>query len=121
MTECVLYQGRLERKGYGRVGEQLAHRVIYKNVHGSIPEGMDIDHICFNPSCVSPEHLRPLTPHENRSLQRSSFKPFCVNGHAYTKENTYLRPDGQGGRRGRDCRACIRERVKNYSERIKVA
>ena len=46
-----------------------AHRVAYELVKGPIPEGMHIDHICHNPPCVNPDHLRPVTHkqnHENR-------------------------------------------------------
>lgn len=39
-------------------------------------------------------------------------KTECVNGHAFTPENTYLRPRGSG----RDCRACHRDR--NAARRV---
>jgi len=33
--------------------------------NGRIPENIQIDHICHNPSCVNPDHLRLATHSEN--------------------------------------------------------
>jgi hypothetical protein len=55
--------------GYGRVwlygGMVLAHRASFEAFVGPIPEGMEIDHLCYVPSCVNPEHLEPATRAEN--------------------------------------------------------
>ena len=54
-----------------------AHRVAYELVKGPIPKGLHIDHICHNPPCVNPEHLRPVTHkqnHENRKGADSDSK-----------------------------------------------
>lgn len=42
-----------------------AHRVAYELVKGPIPDGLVIDHICHNPPCVNPEHLRAVTHKQN--------------------------------------------------------
>lgn len=42
-----------------------AHRYSYELAKGPIPEGMVIDHICHNPACVNPEHLRATTHKQN--------------------------------------------------------
>jgi hypothetical protein len=59
--------------GYGRISvftggkyrALLAHRVAYELLVGEIPEGLHIDHMCHNPGCVNPAHLRPVTNKEN--------------------------------------------------------
>ncbi len=42
-----------------------AHRVSYAIFNGSVPEGMDVDHLCLNQGCVNPDHLRVATREDN--------------------------------------------------------
>lgn len=68
-TGCWVWQRGTDKLGYGRAhsngGTELAHRVIYERHRGSIPEGLQLDHLCRNPSCVNPDHLEPVTNAEN--------------------------------------------------------
>jgi hypothetical protein len=69
---CIIWKGQLDKDGYGRFKfkgkTQVAHRVSY--LHSNpIPEGLQLDHLCRNPSCVNPIHLEPVTSKEN--LRRS--------------------------------------------------
>lgn len=77
-----------------------AHRFSYELLVGSIPVGMEIDHLCHVRGCVNPSHLEPVTHDENMRRER---KGFCVNGHALTPENLYTT-------NGRKCRACTIDR-----------
>ena len=79
------------RYGYGmllfRYDTIGAHRVTYIILREELSEGLHIDHLCRNPSCVNPDHLEPVTPSEN-SKRAWSARSYCGNGHKLTKENT---------------------------------
>lgn len=68
-TACWLWQGEMNRNGYGRVwvnGKRLmAHRVVYESLRGPIGEGLLLDHLCRNRACCNPDHLEPVTHREN--------------------------------------------------------
>lgn len=55
--------------GYGvakRYRRQLlAHRLVYEELRGPIPDGLELDHLCRNRWCVNPDHLEPVTHQEN--------------------------------------------------------
>jgi len=68
-TGCWLWTGAT-RGGYGRLkltdhGMMQAHRASYEFHKGKIPEGMCLDHLCRNRSCINPDHLEPVTIQEN--------------------------------------------------------
>ena len=42
-----------------------AHRYAYELLVDMIPEGMQLDHLCHNPRCVRPDHLRLTTNKQN--------------------------------------------------------
>lgn len=56
--------GILRVAGYGSTPDR-AHRVAYTLAHGSIPAGLEIDHLCRNKECVRAEHLEAVTHAEN--------------------------------------------------------
>jgi HNH endonuclease len=74
--DCVVWTGSSTDNGYGkfRVGGPgssrtdapvLAHRWAYEFFVGPIPEGLVIDHLCFNRKCVHIDHLEAVTSGEN--------------------------------------------------------
>lgn len=65
-ADCWLWTGTKTDRGYGRLGKRPAYRIAYELLVGPIPDGMHLDHICHNPSCVNPDHLRPTTPKQNQ-------------------------------------------------------
>lgn len=42
-----------------------AHRLSFEWSNGPIPDGMQIDHMCWNTRCVNPDHLRLASNAEN--------------------------------------------------------
>ncbi len=68
-TRCHIWQLGIEPNGYGKVGggakTKWAHRAAYEAVHGSVPPGLDLDHLCRVRACVNPAHLEPVTRTEN--------------------------------------------------------
>jgi hypothetical protein len=61
-SETVKGYGRFKRGDRSRI---MAHRYSYELEHGSIPEGLTIDHLCRTTLCVRPDHLEPVTMQEN--------------------------------------------------------
>src|SRR5690606_31575028 len=66
---CWLWTASKTVDGYGqlRVGDRMAyaHRLSYTLLVGPILEGLMLDHICHDESCVNPRHLRPATTKQN--------------------------------------------------------
>ena len=130
--ECWLWVAELDVGGYGRfwVGREngrncMAHRFAYELLVGPIPNGLQLDHLCRNRACVNPSHLEPVTARENvrrgvNQVARNMVKDRCLRGHEFTAENTYtlVRPDGSGWR---CCRACNREKNRDYRARKAAA
>lgn len=42
----------------------------WETVHGPVPDGLELDHLCRQRDCVNPAHLEPVTHAEN--MRRSS-------------------------------------------------
>ena len=49
------------KSGYKRVNfggkKHMAHVLAYKAAHGSVPDGLDVSHLCGNAGCCAPSHL----------------------------------------------------------------
>lgn len=118
--DCWLWTAGRTSLGYGQFSISrkplLSHRFAYILLVGPIPDGLQLDHLCRVRHCVNPKHLEPVTGAENtrRGVGPSAAnarKTSCVNGHAFTEENTYI----YGG--DRNCRTCRNEASRRYLER----
>lgn len=62
---CWEWTAAKNSRGYGcfaiNAKSQLAHRVSYIALVGPIAEGLQIDHLCRNKTCVRPTHLEPVS------------------------------------------------------------
>ncbi|MGJ5736690.1 HNH endonuclease [Streptomyces caniscabiei] len=111
---CWLWKACKDSSGYGSFRYQgrttSAHRFSYVVLAGgTIPDGLQLDHLCRTRHCVRPDHLEPVTPQENilRSEAPSAAnarKTHCARGHEFNEQNTYTTWCG-----GRGCRVCNRE------------
>lgn len=45
-------------KGNGHAPLVMYHRYVWEQVHGAIPEGYEIDHLCHNRACCNVKHLQ---------------------------------------------------------------
>lgn len=122
-TTCWNWVGGKCRSGYGRfaiVGHTLkqAHRVAWSFLRGDIPEGLELDHLCRNTSCVNPWHLEPVSPLENTqraAAHHRGSRTECRVGHDLTAPGAYPWYAGDGCHRCLECRRrTIRESVRRH-------
>ena len=119
-TGCHVSTYSVASHGYAQVGWQnngdrqmvTAHRAAWAFVHGQIPEGMTIDHLCKNRRCVNVEHLRMMTNYENARRTSGRDWPLgqCVNGHS----NDLLRKNWCGQWK---CSVCAAQYQRDYRAR----
>lgn len=118
---CWAWLGAKTDRGYGHLnieGRNAGpHRFAYEFCIGPIPEGLVLDHLCRNRSCVEPFHIEPVTQQQNilRGTGRSACAAratHCAKGHPYDEVNTYWRRSG-----GRACRICRRQWTQNWRDR----
>jgi len=133
MTDCKKWDKYIKPTGYGVKIQNYkavpAHRWVWEQANGPIPQGMVLDHTCHNEAilkgecegghscehraCVNLEHLEVVTHSQNisRGLQSMKARKFCPKGHDYSNPNNIMtRANGK-----RECAECNRERASlNY-------
>lgn len=74
-TPCLVWQHSTTRDGYGRWragrGRRvLTHVLAWQRVHGPVPPGLELDHLCRVRACAEVAHLELVTRAQN--VQRGS-------------------------------------------------
>ena len=64
-SSCKLWDGPKRKDGYGRMGLELAHRVVFAVANGPIPKNLVVRHSCDNKLCVNLNHLSLGTQADN--------------------------------------------------------
>ncbi len=145
---CWWFTACLNPQGYGIISSGatgkalLAHKVSYEHFHGPVPDGLDLDHTCHDPTtcsggitclhrrCCNPDHVEPVTRIVNASPSRGhsgisirklaavqKAKTHCPQGHEYTPENTYRVTTTNGGI-GRMCLTCKRFHTSQHNAKV---
>lgn len=108
-TPCWVWQLRLKSDGYGvgclpGTGKTVRMaRASHEAYVGPIKDGLQIDHLCRQPSCCNPDHLEAVSNIENMARQAAA-RTHCKRGHIFAGENLTFYPNG-----ARTCRTCRSE------------
>jgi hypothetical protein len=105
---CWLWTAaKFKKDGYGMFYVKnnkiiASHIWSWTTLNGPVPDGLELDHLCRVRHCVNPDHLEPVTHHENvlRSespTAKNARKTHCNKGHS----NWRVRKNGS-----RECITC---------------
>lgn len=118
---CIEWIGATNNSGYGTFYASpgrytMAHRWSFEREFGPISQGLYLDHLCRNTSCVNPHHLEAVTQQVNLLRGKTisacnAAKTHCPHGHPYSGNNLYA----PAGAKQRYCKTCMTERDRNRS------
>lgn len=98
---CWIWLGSTTSLGYGLLHfagrTELAHRYSFRRSLGPIALGLEIDHLCRNPSCINPEHLEAVSHRENIKRGKRNWEK-CPHGDAFRRTDN------------RTCEVCAKKR-----------
>ena len=114
---CLDFIGADNGNGYGQFSywgkrSGYAHRYAWERVHGTIEDGLTVDHLCRNRRCCNVDHLELVTGVEN-FIRGCETRTECPNGHPYP-------PDAKPGER--NCPICKEAQMKRgWARRARIA
>ncbi len=119
--DCWLWTRSIKANGYGGAAfagkHHNAHLLVWRQLVGAIPDGLQLDHLCRVRHCVNPDHLEPVTPKVNAERGSKATKRWCIRGHdLWDEANTRIRPNGT-----RACRKCRALAEAARRERLRAA
>jgi hypothetical protein len=139
--ECVLWMGRYDHDGYGRItvmkngkaSPQLAHRIAWTLAGRGLVTGMTLDHLCHtnNPSCtggreclhrrcVNVNHLEQVTPRTNNARRWLGWRTMfgegnCSHGHPLSDAVLMKRRNSIYA----PCTECANASARRYKRRVR--
>jgi len=126
---CWPWTGYIDPDGYGAFPAVIingkkciraARIALWVSGH-IIEDGLVVDHVCRNRSCVNPAHLRQITNKENvlsgvGATARNAAKQSCKRGHPLSGDNLMVNRRGE-----RNCLICRHEREAGYRRKLRNA
>lgn len=125
-TGCWLWTGAINGSGYGQLfmnGRLMqAHEFSYSMKNGPVADGLELDHLCRTRLCVNPDHVEPVSHHENM-LRRAATVTHCKYGHPYVEGSFFLKKRKNRPGIARRCKQCHNrmEREKRARDRLAAA
>jgi hypothetical protein len=127
ITGCWVWNGAKDSSGYGmvsRYGKRIrVHRISAEHYLGlPVNDKRVVLHLCDNPSCCNPAHLKGGTQKDNmvdcseKGRTANLKKTHCKRGHLLDGDNLYV-CKSSNGRPMRVCRACRKEYIRYYMRR----
>jgi hypothetical protein len=114
---CLIFTGADNGHGYGQFSYHgprrtgYAHRYAWERVHGPIPEGLTIDHLCRVRRCVELSHLELVDGPTNTRRGVAAWATCRSGEHERSEVNTYT----WNGRKY--CAPCRRKRAREAGVR----
>lgn len=103
--ECWEWVAAKNPRGYGifryQGSSRMAHRVSYELTTGPVPDGFELDHICWNRACVRPHHSR-LVSHSANTQNRSGARRGSTSGIRGVFRHSSGRWQAQAGSNGKN-------------------
>lgn len=126
-AECWEWVAGKNSKGYGYFWYNSttiqSHQLAWRFSGNDDPalNGLELDHLCRNHSCVNPAHLEPVTKLENQHRGNTLAginrrKVHCPKGHPYAGGNL-----GHNNKGGRICKACAYRRSSEWANKKRAA
>lgn len=82
---CLIWQGSTDADGYPRVRSggkvHRGNRLMWRDLHGEIPEHFVVMHLCDRPECVNPDHLVIGTQRANVADRELKGRGVVPNSH----------------------------------------